>query len=109
VVSAGRISLLIWAKRGASEEIEYPLSPLYADDKGNGTSTTLVHDVTKVLRIREMTDLPIGADGGITAETAPLVVEVRAQVLVGGSAVYKGDPASEIRKIIEAGRRAARR
>jgi ribulose-phosphate 3-epimerase len=63
----------------------------------------------KVRRIREMTDLPIGADDGITAETAPLVVEVGAQVLAGGSAVYKGDPASEIRKIIEAGRRAARR
>ena len=63
----------------------------------------------KVLRIRKMTDLPRGADGGITAETAPLVVEVGAQVLVGGSAVYNGDPASEIRKIIEAGRRAARR
>jgi ribulose-phosphate 3-epimerase len=63
----------------------------------------------KVRRIREMTDLPRGADGGITAETAPLVVEVGAQVLAGGSAVYKGDPASEIRKIIEAGRRAARR
>jgi ribulose-phosphate 3-epimerase len=63
----------------------------------------------KVRRIRAMTDLPRGADGGITAETAPLVVEVGAQVLAGGSAVYKGDPASEIRKIIEAGGRAARR
>jgi len=63
----------------------------------------------KVWRIREMTDLPRGADGGITAETAPRVVEVEAQVLVAGSAVYKGDPASEMRKIIEAGRRAARR
>jgi ribulose-phosphate 3-epimerase len=70
----------------------------------------LIADIgQKVLRIREMTDLPRGADGGITAETAPLVVEVGAQVLAGGSAVYKGDPASEIRKIIEAGRRAARR
>jgi ribulose-phosphate 3-epimerase len=63
----------------------------------------------KVRRIREMTDLPTGADGGITAETAPLVVQVGAQVLVAGSAVYKGDPVSEMRKIIEAGRRAARR
>jgi uncharacterized protein (DUF305 family) len=33
-------------EHGASEEIEYPLSPLYADDKGHGTSTTVVHDVT---------------------------------------------------------------
>jgi ribulose-phosphate 3-epimerase len=48
-------------------------------------------------------------DGGITAETAPLVVEAGAQVLVAGSAVYTGDPATEMRRIIEAGRRAARR
>jgi uncharacterized protein (DUF305 family) len=31
---------------GASEEIEYPLSPVYADNKGDGTSTTVVHKVT---------------------------------------------------------------
>jgi ribulose-phosphate 3-epimerase len=45
-------------------------------------------------------------DGGITAETAPLMVEAGAQVLVAGSAVYKGDPVTEMRRIIEAGRRA---
>jgi uncharacterized protein (DUF305 family) len=33
-------------EHGASEEIEYPLSPVYADDKGAGTSTTVVHNVT---------------------------------------------------------------
>jgi uncharacterized protein (DUF305 family) len=33
-------------EHGASEEIEHPLSPLHADDKGHGTSTTVVHDVT---------------------------------------------------------------
>jgi uncharacterized protein (DUF305 family) len=33
-------------EHGATEEIEYPLSPLYADAKGDGTSTTVVHDVT---------------------------------------------------------------
>jgi ribulose-phosphate 3-epimerase len=60
-------------------------------------------------RTREMAILPIGADGGITADTAPLMIQLEAQVLVAGSAVYKGDPASEMRKIIEAGRRAARK
>jgi hypothetical protein len=44
----------------------------------------------KVRRIREMIDLPVGE---ITAETTPLVVEIGAQVLVAGSAVYKGDTA----------------
>jgi uncharacterized protein (DUF305 family) len=33
-------------EHGASEEIEYPLSPVYADNKGDGTSTTVVHKVT---------------------------------------------------------------
>lgn len=61
----------------------------------------------KVRRLKEMTDLPVEVDGGITAETAPVMVEVGAQVLVAGSAVYKGEPAQEMRKIIESGRRAA--
>jgi uncharacterized protein (DUF305 family) len=33
-------------EHGASEEIEYPLSPLNADNNGDGTSTTVVHRVT---------------------------------------------------------------
>jgi uncharacterized protein (DUF305 family) len=33
-------------EHGASQEIEYPLSPIYADEKGAGTSTTVVHNVT---------------------------------------------------------------
>jgi ribulose-phosphate 3-epimerase len=61
----------------------------------------------KIRRLREMTDLPIEVDGGITAETAPRVVEAGAQILVAGSAVYKREPATEMRKIIEAGRQAA--
>jgi ribulose-phosphate 3-epimerase len=63
----------------------------------------------KVRRLREMTDVPIQVDGGITEKTAPLMVEAGARVLVAGSAVYRGDPATEMRKIIEAGRRAADR
>jgi uncharacterized protein (DUF305 family) len=33
-------------EHGTSEEIEYPLSPVYANEKGGGTSTTVVHNVT---------------------------------------------------------------
>ena len=63
----------------------------------------------KVRRLREMTDLPVQVDGGITEKTAPFMVEAGARILVAGSAVYRGDPATEMRKIIEAGRRAAGR
>jgi uncharacterized protein (DUF305 family) len=33
-------------EHGASEEIEYPLSPVEPDVQGNGSSTTVVHEVT---------------------------------------------------------------
>jgi ribulose-phosphate 3-epimerase len=73
---------------------------------GFGGQTFIPEMVEKVRRLKEMSDLPIEVDGGITAETAPLMVGAGAQVIVAGSAVYKGDPATEMRKIIEAGRRA---
>ena len=57
----------------------------------------------KVRQLKEMTDLPIQVDGGITAETAPLMVAAGARVLVAGSAVFRGDRAAEMRRIIEAG------
>ena len=63
----------------------------------------------KVRRLREMTDVPIQVDGGITEKTAPLMVEAGARVLVAGSAVYRGDPATEMRRILEAARRTAER
>ncbi|MGH3086332.1 MAG: ribulose-phosphate 3-epimerase [Rubrobacteraceae bacterium] len=61
----------------------------------------------KVRRIKELYDLPVQVDGGIAEKTAPLMVEAGARVLVAGSAVYKGNPATEMRKIIEAGRQAS--
>ena len=74
---------------------------------GFGGQAFIPEMAEKVRRLREMTDVPIQVDGGITAETAPLMVAAGARVLVAGSAVYRGDPASEMRKIIEAGRRSA--
>jgi ribulose-phosphate 3-epimerase len=73
---------------------------------GFGGQTFIPEMVDKVRRIGEMTDLPVQVDGGITEKTAPLMVEAGARVLVAGSAVYKGDPETEMRKIIEAGRAA---
>ena len=72
---------------------------------GFGGQAFIPEMVEKVRRVKEMTDLPVQVDGGITERTAPLMVEAGAQVLVAGSAVYKGDPATEMRRIIEAGRR----
>jgi ribulose-phosphate 3-epimerase len=74
---------------------------------GFGGQAFIPEMVEKVRRVKQMTDLPVQVDGGITERTAPLMVEAGAQVLVAGSAVYKGDAATEMRRIIEAGCRAS--
>jgi ribulose-phosphate 3-epimerase len=63
----------------------------------------------KVRRIRAMVgerDVDIEIDGGVTPETAPLVAAAGANVLVAGSAVFRGGP-SAYQGNIEAIRRAA--
>ncbi|MDQ3864402.1 MAG: ribulose-phosphate 3-epimerase [Actinomycetota bacterium] len=74
---------------------------------GFGGQDFIPEMVEKVRRLKEMSDVPVEVDGGITVQTAPLMVEAGAQVLVAGSAVFKGDPATEMRRIIEAGRAAS--
>ena len=63
----------------------------------------------KVRRIRAMVgerDVDIEIDGGVTPETAPLVAAAGANVLVAGSAVFRGGPGA-YRDNIAAIRRAA--
>jgi ribulose-phosphate 3-epimerase len=59
--------------------------------------------LAKISEVREMTrgrDIDIEVDGGITAETAPLVVKAGANVLVAGSAIFKGtDYAANIKAL----------
>ena len=60
---------------------------------GFGGQSFIDSQVAKVARLRQMIgDRPvhIEIDGGITATTAPLVAKVGADVLVAGSAVFKG-------------------
>ena len=66
----------------------------------------------KVRRLCEMIgDRPvhIEIDGGVTPETAPLVAAAGADVLVAGSAVYKGADAAEYGRLIKEIRSAAER
>ena len=57
----------------------------------------------KISAVRDMVEgraIDIEVDGGITAETAPLVVKAGANVLVAGSAIFKGpDYGSNIKAI----------
>ncbi|MBX2855107.1 MAG: ribulose-phosphate 3-epimerase [Rhodobacteraceae bacterium] len=60
---------------------------------GFGGQSFLDSQLEKIRRLRAMIgDRPIHIeiDGGVTSETAPLVVEAGADVLVAGSAVFKG-------------------
>jgi ribulose-phosphate 3-epimerase len=68
---------------------------------GFGGQAFIPEMAEKVRRLKEMTDLPVQVDGGITVETAPLMAEAGAQILVAGSAVFKGDPATEMRRILD--------
>lgn len=77
-------------------------------DPGFGGQSFIPEMAGKVRRVKELYGLPVQVDGGINAQTAPVMVEAGAQVLVAGSAVYRGDPAEEMRKIIEAARGASR-
>ena len=57
--------------------------------------------VDKVRRIRDMVgpNVLIEVDGGVTPETAPALVKAGADVLVAGSAVFKGGPEAYARNI----------
>ena len=51
--------------------------------------------IEKIKRVKSLIGsrpIDIEIDGGVTAETAPLVVKAGANVLVAGSAVFKGGP-----------------
>ena len=64
---------------------------------GFGGQKFIYSQVDKVVRLREMIgDRPIHIeiDGGITPETAPLMSKAGADVLVAGSAVFKGGSVS---------------
>ena len=72
-----------------------------------------IHSVCeKVARVKAMIgDRPIHIeiDGGVTAETAPLVVAAGADVLVAGSAVFRGDGEADYKTNMDAIRAAANR
>jgi ribulose-phosphate 3-epimerase len=74
---------------------------------GFGGQAFIESQVEKIARIRQMTagrDILIEVDGGVTSQTAPLVAAAGADVLVAGSAVFKGgvDYAGRIAAIREA-------
>jgi ribulose-phosphate 3-epimerase len=84
---------------------------------GFGGQSFIPAVVDKIRRVKAMVGtrpIDIEVDGGVTPETAPLVAEAGANVLVAGSAVFKGGTrdsyaanVAAIRKAADAARKAA--
>ena len=77
---------------------------------GFGGQAFIPFAVEKVARLRAlagMRPIDIEVDGGVTPETAPLVAQAGANVLVAGSAVFKGGKPDAYRANIAAIRNAA--
>lgn len=69
---------------------------------GFGGQSFIAAMIEKIRETRDLVsgrDIDIEVDGGITAETAPLVVRAGANALVAGSAVFKGDAKAYARNI----------
>lgn len=95
--------------------IEYVLDKvdmvlLMSVNPGFGGQKFIPSVVDKTRRVREMIgdrDIDIQIDGGVTVETAPLVAEAGANVLVAGSAVFRGGMVESYKANIDAIRSAA--
>ena len=77
---------------------------------GFGGQAFIKSAVEKIARLKALAGerpIDIEVDGGITPETAPLVTRAGANVLVAGSAVFKGGTAESYRANIAAIRNAA--
>ncbi len=78
---------------------------------GFGGQRFIEATVEKIARIKSMIGerpIDLEVDGGITPQTAPLVAAAGANVLVAGSAVFKGNSIASYRENINAIREAAR-
>ncbi|MEC8308719.1 MAG: ribulose-phosphate 3-epimerase [Pseudomonadota bacterium] len=69
---------------------------------GQSFLPTVVHKITRIRDMLDGRDVDIEVDGGITPETAPLVVAAGATALVAGSAVFKGGSIESYRQNIQA-------
>jgi len=71
---------------------------------GFGGQAFIPSVIEKVARVKKMIgtrDIRIEIDGGVTPETAPLLSAAGADVLVAGSAVFKGGPSFYARNIAD--------
>ena len=75
---------------------------------GQSFISTMLEKIRQVKALVGSRPIDIEVDGGVTPETAPLVVKAGANVLVAGSAVFKGGTEASYEANIGAIRKAAR-
>lgn len=76
-----------------------------AVEPGFGGQEYIPESTERIRQIRQMadeleTDLDIQVDGGITLENAQVVLEAGANVIVAGSAVFKGDITENVKRFM---------
>ncbi len=108
------VSLNPWTPESVIEYVldRLDLVLLMTVNPGFGGQAFIPAIVDKVRRVKALIGsrpIRIEIDGGVTAETAPLVTAAGADVLVAGAAIFKGGSEAAYRKNIEAIRQAADR
>ena len=78
---------------------EFDLVLVMSVNPGFGGQSFIAGQLKKIAAVRKMIessgrDIRLEVDGGITAETARLCIEAGADVLVAGSATFRGGPAA---------------
>ncbi|SFO79500.1 ribulose-5-phosphate 3-epimerase [Cohaesibacter marisflavi] len=95
--------------------IEYVLDKLdmvliMSVNPGFGGQSFIPSTIDKIKKVRALIgdrDIDIQIDGGVTPETAPLIAAAGANILVAGSAVFKGEGVEGYRENIDRIREAA--
>lgn len=70
---------------------------------GQSFLKSMLPKITQARALASGRDIDIEVDGGITVETAPAAVRAGANILVAGSAIFKGNHAAAIRALRHAG------
>ena len=73
---------------------------------GFGGQTFIPYAIEKIKRVRKMAlekglQTNIQVDGGVTPDNAGLLLDAGANILVAGSAVFKGDPKANVERFLE--------
>lgn len=77
------------------------VNPGFGGQKFIPESLDKVRDIKKALEEKNLTNVNIEIDGGVNIENLATVLEAGANVIVAGSAIFKGDVAENVKKFKE--------